>query len=136
MKQDTIQTVIDTLYISTEQSVTSSNIWMWMAIVELVVIVLLLFIRHKRPYFDSISDAKRKVKAEGNIDFDNTIQSAFHAEALYKELLVKCHPDRFATDDIKHAIADELSAKIGENKTNYKCLVEIKEEAITKLNIK
>ena len=73
--------------------------------------------------------------AEGNVDFQNTVNSMFNAEPLYKELIVKCHPDRFAPDEAKMAIANELSMQITKNKQNIKCLEALRQEAINKLNI-
>lgn len=108
---------------------------MWIAIAEAVVILLLMISWSRKERFNPVKEAKRKVKAEGNIDFSNTINSAFHANDLYHDLIVKCHPDRFATDEKKRVIAEELSAMIGECKTDYNRLIELKKEAKEKLNI-
>lgn len=132
MKQDTLQAMVDSLE-QTAQSTTSINVWMIVAIVELVIIVMLLMLR--KPKDNRLSDIKKQVLAEGEIDFANLINSSFNAEELYKELLVKCHPDRFAPDSKMMAIANELSAKITKNKHDIKQLKALKEEAGNKLNI-
>ena len=132
MKQDTLQAIVDSLEQSA-QSTTSINVWMIVAIVELVIIVVLLTLR--KPKDNRLSDIRKQVLAEGDIDFANLVNSSFNAEGLYKELLVKCHPDRFAPDSKMMAIANELSAKITKNKHDIKQLKVLKEEARNKLNI-
>ena len=132
MKQDTLQAIVDSLEQSA-QSTTSINVWMIVAIVELVIIVVLLTLR--KPKDNRLSDIKKQVLAEGEIDFANLVNSSFNAEGLYKELLVKCHPDRFAPNSEMMAIANELSAKITKNKHDIKQLKALKEEARNKLNI-
>jgi len=69
------------------------------------------------------------------VDFDNIIISSFNSTALYNELKVKCHPDRFATDEEKTIIAENIFQEISKNKTNMKKLLELKEEAKMKLNV-
>lgn len=132
MKQDTLQAIVDSLEHSA-QSTTSINVWMIVAIVELVIIVVLLTLR--KPKDNRLSDIKKQVLAEGEIDFANLVNSSFNAEGLYKELLVKCHPDRFAPNSEMMAIANELSSKITKNKHDIKQLKALKEEARNKLNI-
>ena len=132
MKQDTLQAMVDSLE-QTAQSTTSINVWMIVSIVELVIIVMLLMLR--KPKDNRLSDIKKQVLEEGEIDFANLVNSSFNAEGLYKELLVKCHPDRFAANSEMMAIANELSAKITKNKHDIKQLKALKEEARNKLNI-
>lgn len=135
MNTDTLQTVVDSVTTASEHAISHHNVWMWITIAEAVVIILLMITRSRKERFDPVKEARQKVKAEGKIDFNNTINSAFHANDLYHELIVKCHPDRFVTDEKKHAIAEELSGRIGECKTDYNKLVELREEAKEKLNI-
>lgn len=110
------------------------NHWMWIAILELVIItILLLFLARRRK-----ESGKTKFKTESlrqNIDFDNIINSSFHSIKLYDELKVRCHPDRFSTDREKNAIAELIFQEITKNKTNVKRLLELKEEAKQRLNI-
>ena len=132
---DTLQQVIaDTSAIVAEQATQNGiNVWLIIALIEFVVIVALLIGRKQGD--SGKSELKRKVMAEGNVDFGNTVNSMFNAEPLYKELIVKCHPDRFAPDEAKMAIANELTMQISKNKQNIKCLEALRQEAKNKLNI-
>lgn len=132
---DTLQqTLADTSAIVAEQATQSGiNVWMMIALVELVVIFALLVGRKQGD--NNKSELKRKVMAEGDLDFGNIVNSAFNAESMYKELIMKCHPDRFAPDEAKMAIANELSMQITKNKQNIKRLEALRQEAKNKLNI-
>ena len=132
MENDTLQAIVDSLG-QTAQSTTGTNIWVIVAIVELVIIIVLLLTR--KPTDNKRSDIKKQVLAEGDIDFSNLVNSSFNAAGLYKELLIKCHPDRFAPDTEKMTIANELSAMVTKNKHDIKRLEELKEEAKHRLNI-
>ena len=111
-----------------------TNWWMWLAIIELGIVAFLIIKITLKPK----NTAKQRFKTESlkqDIDFNNIINSSFNATKLYDELKVKCHPDRFPTDKEKNIIADSLFQEISKNKTNVKRLIELKEEAIQKLNI-
>jgi hypothetical protein len=110
------------------------NCWKWLAIAEFGIIVFLIL----RKKFKHTETAKRLFKQESleqEIDFKNIIDSSFNSIQLYDELKVKCHPDLFSTDKEKNAIAENLFKEIVKGKTNVKRLLELKEEAIQKLNI-
>lgn len=111
------------------------NLWLWIAIIELVIIIFILITKRKNKAVNAKQQFKKEAK-EGEIDFGNIINSSFHVKPLYDELKVKCHPDRFPTDDEKNAIALELFQEISKNRTDYKKLTELKELAKIKLNIK
>lgn len=132
---DTVQQIVtDTTSIVTGQGSSSGiNVWMIVALAELIIIIVLLLSRNKSD--DKRNELKRKILAEGDIDIGNTMNSMFNAEPLYKELIKKCHPDRFAPDEEKMAIASELSMRITKNKQNRKSLEALRQEAINKLNI-
>ena len=129
---DTLQMAADSLMQTTQQG-NSLNWWMIIAIIELVIIFVLLFSKGKGD--DKKQNIKRQVREEGDINFGNVIASSFGAESLYKELIRTCHPDRFAPDDEKVAIANDISERLGKYKHDLKKLNEIKEEAKTKLGI-
>jgi len=115
-------------------SKSSINWWMWIALVEFLIIILLIFIKRSR----NIGTPKQKFKEDSlkqEVDFKNIINSSFYSISLYDELKVKCHPDRFSTDKEKNTIADNLFQEITKNKTNLKRLLELKEEAKQKLDI-
>lgn len=132
---DTVQQIVaDTTAIVAEQGATSDiNVWMIVALAELVIIIGLLLSRNKSN--DKRTELKRKILSEGDIDIGNTMNSMFNAEPLYKELIRKCHPDRFAPDEEKVAIASELSMLITKNKHDIKILEALRQEAVDKLNI-
>lgn len=113
----------------------SSNLWMWVAIVEFLIIIgLILANRFKRK-----PNAKQQFKNESlaqEVDFNNIINSSFHSNELYDILKVKCHPDRFPTDPELNELAEKLFQEITKSKTNVKRLQELKVEAQQKLNIK
>jgi len=132
MNNDTIQMAADSL-MQTSQQDNSLNWWMVIAIIELIIIIALLFSKNKAD--SKKRSIKKQVMEEGKIDYSNIIASSFGAEALYKELIRKCHPDRFASDEKKVAIANDISERLGKYKHDLKKLNELKEEAITKLNI-
>lgn len=133
---DTIQQIVaDTTAAATEQATQNGiNVWLIVALAELVIIIGLLLSRKKSD--DKRAELKRKILAEGDIDIGNTMNSMFNAEPLYKELIRKCHPDRFAPDEEKMAIASELSMRITKDKHDRKILEVLRQEAINKLNIK
>ena len=129
---DTLKMAADSL-MQVPQQVNSVNWWMIAAIAELVIIVVLLLSKGKAD--DKKLSIKRRVKEEGDINFGNVIASSFGAKALYDELIRKCHPDRFAPDEEKVAIANDLTESLGKFKNDLEKLNELKEEAIDKLNI-
>ena len=129
---DTLQTATDSLSLAT-QAGDSLNWWMIIAIIEFVIIILIIL--SKRKSEDKRRIIKKQVKNEGEIDWENTIKSSFGAEGLYKELIRKCHPDRFAPNEEKIAIANDITERLGKYKHDLNKLNEIKEEAKTKLNI-
>lgn len=130
---DSLKVVNDVLLNTTETNQTI-NWWFWISILQFIFIIYLLLTNKNELKINE----KQKFKAESlkqNIDFDNIINSSFHSISLYDELKVKCHPDRFTTDNEKNAIAESLFQEITKNKTNVKKLLELKEEAKNKLNI-
>ena len=113
----------------------STNWWMWLAIAEFIIVLYILLkgkIERKETYIQKFKNDSLKQE----IDFKNIINSSFNSIELYNELKVKCHPDRFVTDAVSNAIAENIFQEITKNKTNVKRLIELKEEAKQKLNIK
>lgn len=132
----------DTLQI-TNESITNSvikgsndniNWWLWLAIIEFIIILFILFRRNNTSKSSSLQKF-RKDSLEQEIDFNNIINSSFNSKEIFDELKVKCHPDRFPTDKEKNIIADKLFQEITKNQNNIKRLIELKEEAKQKLNI-
>ena len=93
--------------------------------------------RHSKQKKDALQDMKRKVLSESKpVDFDNLIDSAFHAKELYKRLLIKYHPDRFATDEDLMKKATLISERLSQAKNDIKQLQEIEKEAEFELSTK
>ena len=130
---DTLQMAADSLAQASQQG-SSLNWWMIIAIIELIVIIILLFTKGNAD--DKRQTIKRQIREEGDINFGNVIASSFGAKALYDELIRKCHPDRFAPDEEKVAIANDITERLGKYKHDLQKLNELKEEAINKLKIK
>ena len=129
---DTLQMAADSV-VQVSQQGNSLNCWMIIAIVELVIIFVLLLSKGKAD--DKKRSIKRQVREEGDINFGNVIASSFGAKALYDELIRKCHPDRFAPDEKKVAIANDITERLGRYKHDLEKLNELKEEAINKLGV-
>lgn len=131
---DSITNISDT-FSSKAENIVYSNVWFWIALLEFVLILILLYKLYKR---FSKDNAKMKYKTDAmkeSVDFDNIMNSSFNSKQLYDQLKVRCHPDRFSTDPAKEKIADSLFQEVTKNKTNHKKLLELKEVAIEKLNI-
>ena len=98
------------------------------AAVLLLPVALILFKKRKAK-----RDLKRRVLADGNSDYSGTAKnialSISKSKQLYKDLIVKVHPDRFQ-DDLKEK-ATELSAKITKSKRNYDELLSLEIEVKT-----
>ena len=120
---------------------TETNIWQWIVWILCVLCIIELFIilkqrrRNKPIIIKPVDTLRAQVQKDEPIDFTNIMNSAFLSADLYDKLKVKCHPDRFASDPIKQAIADDLFQRITQNKVNYKVLLELKQEAEKKLNV-
>lgn len=114
----------------------ASDVWMYIAIVELIIIIALCIkLCVKRKKKSEKEEIKTKILNEGDIDFKNVIDSSFKAKRLYDELKGKCHPDKFATDDELNAKATEIFSLLVKNKHDYAVLLKLKERAINELNI-
>ena len=136
---DSIVPKIDTLLVSHEAEnalvSTSSNWLIYLLIGVIIVLLLILFfiisnikMKHSREY-----QAKQRILREDQIDWNNTMY-VFKAQELYNQLKVVCHPDRF-TDPQLNSVATDLFQRITKNKTNYKELQKLKEEAKQMLSV-
>lgn len=135
-----LQIVVDTNHTALKKTISSSpihsNIWFWVSIVELSIIVFLI-IKYKRKgkinYDNTIENTLLNSKT-ANVDMDNVMDSINKSRDLYKQLSTKCHPDRFIDNDLNYK-ANEIFQEITKNQRNYKKLLELKETAQTQLNI-
>jgi len=112
-----------------------NNIWMWVAIVEFLLIIILFYQWRIRSKKLNLKHSMKEKSLKEDIDFSNIIKSSFHTQPLYDDLKVECHPDRFPNDEMKNKLANEIFQEIAKNKTNYKKLVELKERAKQELGI-
>jgi hypothetical protein len=131
--QDSIKVAGQAITKTTETG-QQTNWWMWLAIAEFGIIVFLILKEQLKPK-DTARQRFKNESLKQDIDFGNIINSSFNSIQLYDELKVKCHPDRFPTDKEKNSIAENIFQEISKNKNNVKRLLELKEEAIQKLNI-
>ena len=111
------------------------NGWMWAAIIELLIILFLVWLLAKRSQKQRMPHNKLDKLMNEKVDYQNVINSSFHAAALYDQLIKKCHPDRFPNDESKRKIAEEISAELGKSRHNVKRLDELKQRAIQELGI-
>jgi len=131
--QDSVKVSIQAMTETTENG-DQTNWWIWLAIAEFAIIVFLILKERLKP----INTARKRLRDESlkqDIDFNNIINSSFNSIHLYNKLKVKCHPDRFPTDKEKNTMAENIFQEISKNKNNVKRLLELKEEAIQKLDI-
>ena len=110
------------------------DVWFYIAMVEFVIIFFLLLFAFRRGT-TRVEKQKLRESIKSDVDFQNIINSSFHATEIYNELKVKCHPDRFIGDVEKNATANRIFQEVTKNKMNYKRLQELKKEAEESLGI-
>lgn len=120
----------------TETIVNSTNAWEYIAIIELVIILILLaFVFHLKNKNNIKNKIKDTIKQQGGVDANDVMKDIWLSKGSYDELKKKCHPDRFVGDENKQQIANEIFQEITKNKNNYQKLQELKQRAINELNI-
>lgn len=139
MKNILLQVKADSVVAETISNTDSTtfSIWFWVAIIELVIIVF-LFLKLKKKgkdlKFGDLSKDKMRNAKKSDVDMDNLMNSINGSKDLYKGLSRTCHPDRFINSD-KQKLAEEIFQDISKHKRDFKKLTELKERAITELNI-
>lgn len=131
----TDSTVTETIA-NTQQN--AFSIWLWIAIAELFIIIFLIFKLRKKNsnlVFGDLPKDKIRNAKKSNIDMSNLMDSINGSKDLYKELSRSCHPDRFVNSE-KQQIAEKIFQEISKNKRDFKKLSELKQKAISELNIK
>lgn len=126
----------NSLQVDSEDSLMNS-VFMWIAIIELVIILLLVFKLKSKKNKLALSELERdtvKSAKSTKIDMDSLMNSINSSRGLYKELSRKCHPDRFMNDP-KQKIAEEIFQEISKYERNFDKLNLIKIRAINELNI-
>jgi hypothetical protein len=139
MKNILLQIANDSLVnvISVKSSSSLNNFWLWVSIIEMVLIIILFYkLNNKKTSLEFSDLPKEKLKGakSKDIDMDNLMNSINRAGNLYKELSKKCHPDRFINSE-KQALAEEIFQEISKNKRNFKALQDIKIRAKNELEI-
>ncbi|WP_291399573.1 hypothetical protein [Daejeonella sp.] len=109
-----------------------SKILKVLSIITVVPFIIQIIISQRKK-----SNLRKKVLADGTNDYIRTAQnianSISKSKALYKELIVKVHPDRFTHD--KKEEATELAARITKAKRNYDALTLLKKDVEDFLNV-
>jgi Sec-independent protein translocase protein TatA len=119
-------------------SVVIINKWMYLSILELLVILFLLIVLIKKkqvkPEEFYVGKSVKEFK-DTEIDLGNMFDSMFNAQKLHKKLKLIIHPDRFPNDPEKIKIATELTARLNESQNNISKMKEIQALACEKLGI-
>lgn len=132
---DTIQNIVIDKITDTAPLHTTENIWLWIALAELAVIVALVVLVSRKTKKQNLLEQKFKADAlQQEIDMNDVMGNIFQAKQLYDQLKRSCHPDRF-TDRELRLKADALFQQITENKRNYSRLQELKAQAEKELMI-
>lgn len=135
---DTLRT-IEQISMENLQNMNSINLWFWISIAEFILLLILCIQCLNRSQTNKEQKNEwqkfRKESLKDNVDFDNIINSSFHAAELYDRLKVICHPDRFPLDMDKNRIAENLFQEIEKNKNNISRLKELQQEASDKLGV-
>lgn len=129
MLLDTVIQSVDTLISQVNSSVLIDEEyifpWKYMAIVELIILVILII---KQFHRTSIEMSNELLTAKNSkINTDELMSDIFKSKKLYEELIRVCHPDRFVDEGLKEYMTLQCQ-KITENKNNYQKLLIIKKE--------
>ncbi|WP_147299228.1 molecular chaperone DnaJ [Winogradskyella eximia] len=132
---DSISKVVEVAKINEEFSV---NIWLYVAIIEFLIIGFLIYKITKKKTdldFSDISKYKLKSAKSSQVDMENVMNSINGSKELYKQLSKRCHPDRFINSE-KQELAETIFQDITKHKRNFQKLSELKERAKEELEIK
>lgn len=131
--EDSLQILNDTLCANLNNvAPTSTHAHLWWYVIVLLMCLLFIGIIVIRKKTRNYRNTRAKVMAEGDINWNNTMNSMFQARAIYDELKVKYHPDRFL-DPVQNEIATDLFQQITKNQHNYSKLVELKKLCLQQL---
>jgi hypothetical protein len=97
------------------------------AILSLTVIIMTLIIFSLRR---KINMLRNQFSGQfGNVSGQDLFENITKSKALYKDLLIEFHPDKFTTDEFLTSQAQHLTASIAENKSSYRELISIAKNA-------
>lgn len=120
-----------------EQTSIFHSVWFWIALVELLLIVFLIYKLNSKKVscdFTDLETTELKKSKDKKIDMHNLMDSIHNSRELYKQLSKKCHPDRFVNDP-RQRLSEEIFQEISENERNFEKLSRLKLRAISELNI-
>lgn len=110
----------------------NSNLWMYIAFIEVMVIIGLILFRKKDK--NERVKLKKKILSENEVDFSNVINSSFRSKTLYDNLKKQCHPDKYK-DEALNAEATEIFQLLVKYRYDYNKLLELRERAVKNLMI-
>ena len=114
-----------------------NEIWLYTATVEFLLICLLamyiLVIRKKAKLSKFEKDIRKAKSAEVNMN--DLMLSINKSKELYKELSLKCHPDKHINNEL-HGEIEDLFQEITKNKRNFQELIRLKGIAMDKFGIR
>jgi hypothetical protein len=110
----------------------NSNLWMYVALIEVMVIIGLILFRKKDK--NERVKLKKKILSENKVDFSNVINSSFRSKTLYDNLKKQCHPDKYK-DEALNAEATEIFQLLVKYRYDYNKLLELRERAVKNLMI-
>lgn len=123
--------------ISNEKMIDFHSLWLWLSIIEFLVIIFLIYKIKSKKELAILTDLDIESikKAKGNkIDMDSLMDNIHNSRNLYKELSRKCHPERFVNDD-RQVLAEEIFKEISENERNHEKLSFLKLRAEKELKL-
>ncbi|WP_026977655.1 hypothetical protein [Flavobacterium tegetincola] len=123
--------------ISLEKVSNYQSIIFWIALVEFLIILFLLYKLKFKTKINRLSEFESKSlndSKDTKIDMDSLMSSIHNAKPLYKELTKKCHPDRFINNS-KQKIAESIFQEISESERDFEKLTLLKIRAIEELNV-
>ena len=120
----------------TEKMILESVSISWFVILVLILIIIIailffLLIYRKNEHYS----VKSRILNEGDIDFNNIMDSSFKAKELYDKLKKVCHPDKYPKDELLNTKATEIFSLLVKNRYDYSELLKLKEVAKKELNI-
>lgn len=122
-----------------------STYWLWFAICEFLIILILIIIviklyrklkdNQNLAFSDVDKNEFKKRMKHSSVDMDGLMNSINNSKSLYKKLSRVCHPDRFVNTN-KHKKSEEIFQELSNSKRDFKKLEALKERAKKELNIK
>ena len=129
---DSLHLDVNVVETPTTNSAVENEILIVVAIFVIFTLILGFYIYLKRKKKKII---RLRVLNEGEVDFDNIVNSSFKAKALYDKLKKVCHPDKFAKNEVLNAKATEIFSLLVKYKYNYAELLKLKNKVVNELNV-